>query len=184
MKFERLLQIYWTRGFLHGGRTFSFNITPNNLLKSFATFGRTSRLRFSKRFELTIWLRDDRRSLASTQLEFREILNMYFSQAISINHSIFELMTINLIRLYLTRTFRGRAQALGKPSRGQRTWSNAWTAYRHNKTLRHFVRDVAARQKKIRNVLSLNKKKIQRKIKKIIHKRRKSPRLFKKNNWF
>jgi hypothetical protein len=28
---------------------------------------------------------------------------------------------------------------MGKPSRGQRTWSNAWTAYHYNKVIRNFV---------------------------------------------
>lgn len=28
---------------------------------------------------------------------------------------------------------------LGKPVRGQRTWSNAWTAYNSNRLLRSFV---------------------------------------------
>ena len=28
---------------------------------------------------------------------------------------------------------------LGKPTRGQRTWSNAWTSYNYNKLLRAFI---------------------------------------------
>jgi ribosomal protein S13 len=54
-------------------------------------------------------------------VNYKKILNMYFSQINSINFSILEMERYNVIRLYLTKTFRGRAQALGKPSRGQRT---------------------------------------------------------------
>jgi len=43
----------------------------------------------------------------------------------SLNYKISEVQYLNLVRLYLIKSYRGRAQALGKPSRGQRTWSNA-----------------------------------------------------------
>ena len=46
-----------------------------------------------------------------------------------------------MIRLYLTRTTRGRSHALGKPSRGQRTWSNAWNAYKLPNYTRKFISD-------------------------------------------
>jgi hypothetical protein len=52
---------------------------------------------------------------------FKIFLNMYFSQCLPINNSIFDLFKINVIRLYLIKSFRGKAQALGKPSNGQRS---------------------------------------------------------------
>ena len=52
-------------------------------------------------------------------------LNIIFSQISNVNISIIELVKHNCMRLYLIKTTRGRSQALGKPSRGQRTWSNA-----------------------------------------------------------
>ena len=48
-------------------------------------------------------------------------LNILFSQTSNVNSSITEVVKHNHIRLYLIKTTRGRAQALGKPSRGQRT---------------------------------------------------------------
>ena len=36
-----------------------------------------------------------------------------------------ELNKLNVVRLFLIKSFKGKAQAVGKPSRGQRTWSNA-----------------------------------------------------------
>lgn len=48
-------------------------------------------------------------------------LNKLFSKISSINSPISEVARYNIIRLYLIRSYRGRAQALGKPSHGQRT---------------------------------------------------------------
>lgn len=59
----------------------------------------------------------------------------------SINHSISDLTTLNLLRLYLIRTFRGRAYVLRKPSHGQRTRSNANSAKAHNSLLNHYLQE-------------------------------------------
>jgi len=48
-------------------------------------------------------------------------MNIIFSQISSINHLIYDVKRLTSIRLYLLKTTRGKAQALGKPSRGQRT---------------------------------------------------------------
>ena len=48
-------------------------------------------------------------------------LNILISKASNVNESILEVVKHNCIRLYLIKTTRGRSQALGKPSRGQRT---------------------------------------------------------------
>jgi len=78
----------------------------------------------------------------SLSLEQRKIINMFLSQLISINYGVKDLVKYNILRLYLIKSFRGRAQAMGKPSRGQRTWSNAWTAYKYNRMLRQFIIDI------------------------------------------
>jgi ribosomal protein S13 len=52
-------------------------------------------------------------------------LNIMFSQIHTVNHRVFDLKKLNIIRLYLIKSYRGRSHALGKPVRGQRTWSNA-----------------------------------------------------------
>jgi hypothetical protein len=68
----------------------------------------------------------------------------------------------------LIKSHRGRCLALGKPSRGQRTWSNAWTASRNNLVLKKFISDVKKFNKIVPKVESLNKKyiKFKKKIKK------------------
>jgi ribosomal protein S20 len=61
---------------------------------------------------------------------------------------------------------RGRAQALGKPSHGQRTWSNAWTAYNYNKTIRNFISKIQKQIDKEKKEEKINYKVLQKKIKK------------------
>ena len=48
-------------------------------------------------------------------------MNIILSQITSVNHQVSEVHHYNLIRLYLIKSYRGKAQAMGKPSRGQRT---------------------------------------------------------------
>jgi ribosomal protein S13 len=48
-------------------------------------------------------------------------MNLILSKMSSINYRVSEVQYLNLVRLYLIKSHRGRAQALGKPSRGQRT---------------------------------------------------------------
>ena len=53
------------------------------------------------------------------------LLNSYYSQINSVNNQLNNLLLLNVIKLYLLKTYRGRCHLLGKPVRGQRTWSNA-----------------------------------------------------------
>jgi len=50
-----------------------------------------------------------------------EPLNIIFSQVNSVNNSIEDIKKLNILRLYLIKSYRGRCHALGKPTRGQRT---------------------------------------------------------------
>lgn len=52
-------------------------------------------------------------------------LNIIFSQINSVNNQVPDLKKLNTLRLFLTKSYRGRCHALGKPVKGQRTWSNA-----------------------------------------------------------
>lgn len=44
----------------------------------------------------------------------------------------------NIFMLDLINSYRGLRHAFGLPVRGQRTWTNAWSAYRSNLNLRQF----------------------------------------------
>lgn len=136
---------------------------------------------FVMRFELNRFVFKKDKSFITLDLDSRKIINMFLSRLISINNNIFELTRYNLIRLYLIKTFRGRTQALGKPSRGQRTWSNANTAYKYNKIIRFFIyqvkkNNVIEKKKETLNVKFLKKKtkKSAPKIKMVFFKKKKN----------
>lgn len=184
MKFEQLLQIYWSRGFLYGGKVQNFNINLKTLFLENTGMADKSKKKFIKRFELNYFKFSKSQTFLMLPLDQRKIINMYLSQIISINNNIFEIIKYNMIRLYLIKTFRGRCHALGKPSRGQRTWSNASTSNKQNRIIRIFIRQVKKNnviEKKNESLnLKLTKKKVKKnapKIKMIITKK-------KKNLWF
>ena len=92
-----------------------------------------------------------------------KLINILLSQIVSVNNQVNEIQKANLIRLYLTKTYRGRAQALGKPSRGQRTWSNAWTSYYYNKTIRNFITNIQKNLNTTKKDEQINYKIVQKK---------------------
>jgi len=98
-----------------------FNVTIDELFKELNGLQFYSKLLFLKRFEFGYFKYKINPSLTSLNLDDRKVINMYLSQMTSVNHEIEDLLRYNLIRLYLIKSFRGRAQSLGKPSRGQRT---------------------------------------------------------------
>lgn len=167
MKFEQLLQIYWSKGFLYGGHVTPFDLNLNDLFNKLPGLGKKSKSLFSKRFELRYFLIRNDKSLNLLSLNTRKVFNMYFSQINSINYGVKDLVRYNVIRLYLIKSFRGRAQALGKPCRGQRTWSNAWTAYKYNKILRIFIQQVKKKNIIKKQPEVINFKKLKKKFKKV-----------------
>lgn len=184
MKFEQLLQIYWSRGFLYGGKVKNFNINLKYFFNENLGLAEKSKKQFVQRFELNFFLLNKDQVFSNLSLEQRKIINMYLSQLTSINNSIFEIIKYNLIRLYLIKTFRGRCHALGKPCRGQRTWSNASTAYKCNRIVRIFIRQVKKNNIVEKKTESLNNKLTKKKIKKNAPKIKMIITQKKKNLWF
>ena len=74
-----------------------------------------------KRFELNLLYINPFNTFLDYDKDVRKLVNILLSQITSVNNQISEIQKYNLIRLYLTKPYRGRAQALGKPARGQRT---------------------------------------------------------------
>lgn len=186
MKFEQLLKIYWSRNFLYGGKTQQFRITFFEFFYEKKGMGPLTQNMFSKRFELQYFFlfRNYNKQLHTFSVAKRKSFNVFLSKLISINHSIFEVQKYNLIRLFLIRSYRGRCHAIGKPSRGQRTWSNGRTAYNVNKVTRHFIQEVKKLNFVEKKKESLNLKFIKKKT------RAKAPKIKmfivkkKKNLWF
>ena len=90
-------------------------------------------------------------------------LNIIFSQINSVNNQITELKRLNILKLYLIRSYKGKCHALGKPVRGQRTWSNAWNSYNYNRVVRSFVGETKKILKKDQKIEKINYKLTQKK---------------------
>lgn len=184
MKFEQLLQIYWSRGFLYGGKVRSFNINLKDFFSENSGLANKSKLLMVKRFEFNFLKSDLSKTFLYLSLDSRKIINMYLSQLTSINNDIFELIRYNIIRAYLIKTFRGRCHSLGKPTRGQRTWSNASNAYKCNRIIRIFIRQVKKNNVIEKKTESLNMKITKKKLKKNAPKIKMIILKKKKNLWF
>ena len=166
MKFEQVLQIYWSKGFLYNGKILPFNLTLKSLIHNLAGLGPHFITLLIKRFELNTIKRDSTTDLLFYSPELLRAMNVLFSQISSVNNTLPEVERFDLIRLYLTKSYRGKAQAIGKPSHGQRTWSNAWTAYNYNRTIRSFVSTIQKTLNKNKVEEKINYKLIKRKVRK------------------
>lgn len=184
MKFEHVLKIYWTKGFLFNNVLEPFNTPFSKLFESTGILNSPTRQMLVERFEMSEFVLDPNFNLSTEDTGLLNSFNVFLSQFSSVNGRLKELRRLVFIRLYLIKTFRGRAHALGKPSRGQRTWSNAWTAYNKNKTTRAFINDFQRTLDKEAIQVKINYKLIQKRVKKST----KSFKLVKKsislNTWF
>ena len=184
MKFEHVLKIYWTKGLLFNNTLEPFTTPIENLFKNTNMFGQAARNALIERFEIHSTVTNRNFTLGDEGVNMLNSVNTFFSQFSSVNGRLRELQRLVLIRLFLVKTFRGRSHALGKPSRGQRTWSNAWNAYNLNKTTRAFINDFQQTLNKENSPVKRNYKLIQKRTKKVT----KSFKLVKKstnvNSWF
>ena len=163
MKFEQVLKIYWSKSFLYGGVTFSFDTDWRRLGNNIKGIGFLTKLLIIKRFDMHSLYYDPRGSLILLDEDQRLSLNRIFSTMNSLYNQVTELNRLNIIRLFLIKSFRGKAQAFGKPSRGQRTWSNAWTSYLYNKDLRIFISEVQKKLNQEKKVEKVNYKLLKKK---------------------
>lgn len=186
MRFEHILQIYWTKGFFYGGKLFYFDKTIRELFEHAPGLGNHAKQILSNRFEMSFFSKYHPQELLSNYEQLRHArinrpINIMFSQWNSVNNTLSELQRLTIIRLYLVKTYRGRCHALGKPVRGQRSWSNAWASYNTNTTLRLFISET-------RRILNQKKRaeKINYKVvkKKYTSKKKKKTLATKTKSWF
>ena len=184
MKFEHVLQIYWSKGLLMSGKLQSFNTNFNTMFELTGGFAWSMKKTLISRFELYSLIRKPNQNLATFGSAFTMSLNVLFSQLTSVNNTVFDLTRHNLLRLYLIKTTRGRCHALGKPSRGQRTWSNAWSAYSNNKVTRSFISTYQNLENKKAKEEKVNYKLLKRKSLRKQKKETISKVVVRINNWF
>lgn len=87
--------------------------------------GLTHKSMLTKRLELSNSILVSKTFLLDFKVLYKKdligFLNKYYSQVNSVNAQSDSLKRLNIIRLYLIKSYRGRCHALGKPVRGQRT---------------------------------------------------------------
>ena len=170
MRFEHVLQIYWTKGFFYGGKLFYFNRSLDDVFEECPGLGKKYKQNIFNRFELKFYNKNikNRYSLitnfeSTSKQPIRIPLNVMLSQVTTVNSRLNEVHLFNLLRYYLTRSYRGKCHALGKPVRGQRTWSNAWGSYKNNKELRSFISEVKKKIKKEERPEKINYRLVEKK---------------------
>jgi ribosomal protein S13 len=184
MKFEQILKVYWSKGFYYNGVVFNFDTNLDFLINNCSGIGKPVKRLFIKRFEWYTIKRDRKLPLTTCKTSIPSVINKLFSKMNPFNHTIHELTRYHVIRLYLIRSFRGYAQALGKPSRGQRTWSNAWNAHYGNQLIKQFItlaKKLHAAQKRPEKIDYRRIKNYAAKTKRIHVFKKKKPKL---NAWF
>ena len=182
IKFEHILQIYWTKGLFFGGNLFYTNKTFYEIFDHTPGLGKSfkktilDKLELKNSNEVNMLLVPHFKKVYNQELI--GFLNHYYSQVSSVNNTMFDLKKLNIVRLYLVKSYRGRCHALGKPVHGQRTWSNAWSSYKNNLILRKFISETKSNLDKQKTPEKINfkflKKKYvtkQKKIKKIEQKK-------------
>lgn len=156
MKFEHVIQIYWTKGFFFGGKLFYFNKNIDEVISECPGINKNFKKLLFNRFELKFYNKNNltnRYNLISrvetdNNLSIYHPLNIILSQVNSVNNTLIDVKRLNVLRFYLIRSYRGKCHAIGKPVHGQRTWSNAWSSYNNNKTLRDFLSIIRKQVKK------------------------------------
>ena len=184
MRFEHVLQIYWTKGFFFGGQLFYFNQSIKSLKAYTPGLNSFFYTKLIRRFELT--LLETNKLLTDYEKKTKRFLlnplNIIFSQINTVNNRDGDLKRLVLIRLYLIKSYKGRCHAIGKPVRGQRTWSNAWVSYKENKTLRSFIYETSFQLKQKKTIEKINYKVVKKKY--ATKKKSSTRKTNKKKIWF
>ena len=182
IRFEHILQIYWTKGLFFGGKLFYTDRTFYELFKLTPGLNRLAKKTILNKLELACTVDVNTTPVPDFTLKYKReligFLNYYYSQTTSVNETIKEVHKFNVIRYYLIHSYRGKCHALGKPVNGQRTWSNAWSSFNSNLILRKFIsetkKNLQKNQKEEKINFRLIKKKNayeQKKIKKVKEKK-------------
>lgn len=186
MRFEHILRIYWSKGFFYGGKLFYTDKTLEEVFVNTPGIGPYTQKKLLLRLELPNRI-DSYSTPVATLSSMNNVslvnpLNIIFSQINSVNNQIPELKKLNMLRLYLIKSYRGRCHAIGKPVNGQRTWSNAWNSYNYNRSVRSFIGETKKLLKKDAKVEKINYKLTQKKY--ATKSKKQKQKLVVKKTWF
>lgn len=184
MRFEQVLHIYWTKGLFYNSKLHSFDVTFRSLFRDTGGFNWALRNLLVGRFELHYLKKSTHQPINAFGIPVAAVLNIMFSQLTNINSQEAEIRKHNFIRLYLIKSSRGKSHALGKPSRGQRTWSNAWNAYKLSNPTRTFISDYQKVLQKEKKEVKIDYKRVKRRLLNVPKKKGVYQEVKKVNFWF
>ena len=147
---------------MNGGEVVPFETPILDLFKILPGVSNYTFQNLIKRLELSVQLYNNTVFIDLPEALLRSI-NVYLSQSGSINTSVLDYEQKATVRYYLIKAYRGRCQALGKPSRGQRTWSNANTSFRAINHIKTYIAHFKKTHIKIEAVKKINYRIVQRK---------------------
>lgn len=187
MKFENILHIYWTKGLFVCSKLYYFSTPVDEIVVKTPGINKNFTKMLKSRFEFANYCSNNHFSIDKFEnlykIKFSRTLNILLSQVLSVNNNVSYLVRLRIIYQFLLKTYVGKAHAVGKPVHGQRTWSNSWTAYKYNSTLRVFISSI-----KKKSQLSEKKEKINFKLTKkkygVTKSKYSTKSVIKKVNWF
>jgi len=103
---------------------------------------------FSKKlFTLVVSRLESRIEKKTKELKTSQLITIHklLLNIVPENKELKKRMVLNIFILDLISSYRGIRHSFGLPVRGQRTWTNAWSSYRSNLTLRQFKIKVSKR---------------------------------------
>ena len=91
-------------------------------------------------------------------LKYSKVLVLFdtLTSIVPNNNGLKKKYIINIFMLDIINSYRGFRHSVGLPVRGQRTWSNGWSAYRSNLSLRQFKISFSKRMYSSINLSDLN----------------------------
>lgn len=107
----------------------------------FEFFFKYSSYGFSKKlYQILISRLENRLEKKSKDLKTSKLIMVYkiLLAVVPENKELKKTYIFNIYMLDLINSYRGLRHSFGLPVRGQRTWTNAWSCYRSNLTLRQF----------------------------------------------
>lgn len=133
--------------------------TLNNIEPLSVLFSKENIFGFSKQLKLIVEKRLETKTVNSvSSLKFSKTIGFYnlIFDVFPENNNFKNYFILNVFMLDIINSYRGFRHSVGLPTRGQRTWSNAWSVYRSNLTLRQFKIHFAKRIHTTINLSELN----------------------------
>lgn len=127
--------------------------------------------------ELNIGWLEDEFSINILSWKKKRLINIIFAKTYNVNFNLHELIRLNLIRLFLIKSYRGRCHILAKPVKSQQTWSNARSISPYSKILK---KNISQMMKKYEKKTTTKKNyfiHIKKKVKRVVFKVKKISKL-------